>query len=209
MKTDGRILTLCLGLLLVLGACSSLDKPANRIDYYTLEYEPIRITGLKPLPFVIKMERFMVAPIYNTDLIIYRDKSFKRAAYTYHKWRANPGDLVSHFLTRDIKESGLFKAVLPYDTRFPSSYMLEGTVDDFFEWDMKEAWEAALSVSITLMAENEPEVGKRGLFQKTYRAREACKQKNPLALSEAMSSAMAKISEQIIKEIHHYLKDYE
>ena len=32
-----------------------------------------------------------------------------------------------------MKTSGLFKAVLPHDSRFPFAYMVEGTVDEFLE----------------------------------------------------------------------------
>lgn len=202
-----RILILCLGLPLLLGACLNLKQPSKKIAFYTLEYDPPQIADLEPLPLVLRMERFSIAPTYNTNLIIYRDSSFKRDSYVYHKWRTNPGALVPHFLSRDIRQSGLFEAVLHHESRFPFSYMLEGSVDEFFEWDLEETWNAVLSVSITLMAENEPDVSKRIIFQKTYGSRKACKQKNPRALAEAMSWAMAEVSRNIIKDIYYHLKD--
>jgi len=207
MNLVNRISVQLLVLFLLFGACISLKQPRNKIEFYTLEYDPPPIADRKPLPLVIRMDRFSVAPTYNSHRIIYRDRSFKRDAYVYYKWRANPGDLVTYFLSRDTKQSGLFKAVLPHDSRFPASYSLEGSVDEFFEWEAEEIWKAVLTVSITLMAENEPDISKRVLFQKTYRAQEACREKNPRSLAEAMSGAMAKISGEIIKDIHDYLKD--
>lgn len=192
---------------LFFGACITSKQPANRIMFYTLEYNLPRITNLEPLSHVIKMERFSVAPTYNTSQIIYRDKSFKRDAYVYHKWRVNPGDMVTHFLNRDIGQSGLFKATLSYESKFPSSYSLEGSVDEFFEWDTENFWKAILSVSITLMAENEPDITKRIIFQKAYHAEKISEQKNPGALTEAMSRAMAEISLEIVKDIYNNLKD--
>ena len=194
-------------LLLLFGACLDLKQPRNKIEYYTLEYETPKIAGLKPLPIMIRMERFSVAPSYNSNQIIYRDRSFKRDAYSYHRWRANPGDLVAHNLSRDIRRSGLFKAVLPHDSRSVSSHVMEGMVDEFFEWDTEEAWKAILSVSITLMKENEPDVSKRIIFQKGYRAIEVCEQKNPMSLAGAMSRAMSVISMEIIKDIYDHLKE--
>lgn len=191
-----------LGLPLLLGACLNLKQPSRKIDFYTLEYDAPKISGLEPLPLVIRMERFSVAPMYNTNRIVYRDRSFKRNEYVYHQWRANPGDLVTHFLCRDIRESSLFKAALSSDSRSPSSYALEGSVDEFFERDREDIWQAVLCVSITLVAENEPDISKRIVFQKTYRAEEACKRKNPQALVEAMSRAMTKISEEITRDIY-------
>jgi len=202
-----RISILLLGLTVLFGGCLNLEQPREKIAFYTLEYDPPQMADLEPLRLVIRMERFSIAPTYNTNLIIYRDSSFKRDSYVYHKWRTDPGALVSHFLSRDIRQSGLFKAVLHRESRFSSSYMLEGSVDEFFEWDLEETWNAVLSVSITLMAENEPDVSKRIIFQKTYSSRKACKQKNPQALAEAMSWAMAEVSKSIIKDIYSHLKD--
>jgi len=85
--------------------------------------------------------------------------------------------------------------------------VLEGSVDEFFESDKKESWEAVLSVSILLIAENEPDISKGILFQKTYRATESCKQKNPRALAEAMSKAMARVSREITEDTYASLKD--
>lgn len=198
---------LFLALPLFFGSCLKLKHPSNKIAFYTLEYDPPQIGNLTPLPSVIRMERFSVAPIYNTSRIVYRDRSFKRETYVYHRWRADPGDLVTYFLARDIKRSGLFKAVLTYDSRFPSSYVLEGSVDEFFEWDTEETWKAVLSLSITLMKEHEPDISQRILFQKFYRTKESCKQRNPAALAEAMSQAMSEVSREITKDIYEYLKD--
>ena len=203
------ILFLALAFPLFFGSCLKLKHPSNKIAFYTLEYDPPQIGNLAPLPSVIRMDRFSVAPTYNTDRIVYRDRSFKRETYIYHRWRANPGDLVTYFLARDIKRSGLFKAVLTYDSRFPSSYVLEGSVDEFFEWDTEEAWKAVLSLSITLMKEHEPDISQRILFQKTYRTKESCKRRNPAALVEAMSQAMSEVSREITIDIYEYLKDRE
>ncbi|MFC1868615.1 ABC-type transport auxiliary lipoprotein family protein [Thermodesulfobacteriota bacterium] len=197
---------LLLGVSFLLGACLNLKKPMNRIEYYTLEYAPTQLTDMEPLPGAIRVERFTVAPIYNTTRIIYRDQSFKRDAYVYHQWRVNPGDLVTYLLNRDIRHSGLFRAVLPYDSRVASSYILEGSVDEFFERDDAGNWNAVLSLSITLMAENEPDISKRILFQKSYHRTEACNLRHPQALAEAMSLAMSRISKEIVNNIHDNLQ---
>ena len=203
---------LCVLIALFIYSCtSSLKQPSSKIEYYTLEYEPPQAPDLKDatkLPVVLKVERFSVAPEYNTSRMIYRAKSYKRDAYNYHQWRAGAGDLVSYFLSRDLKQSGKFTAVLSPDSRSAYSYMMEGSVDEFFEWDSEDSWEAVLTVSITLMVQDEPDITKRIVFQKTYKAREETKRKNPKALAEAMSRAMSKVSGEIIEDVHAHLKGY-
>jgi cholesterol transport system auxiliary component len=200
---------LLLSISLLFGACINLKQPGNKIEYYTLEYDPPGFSGMAPLPYSIRVERFTTAPTYNTTQIIYREQSFKRAAYAYHKWRVNPGDLVTHFLDRDIRHSGLFGGVIPRDSKFKASFILEGKVDEFFEQDGPEQWNGVLSLSISLIAENEPDINKGAIFQKSYSRKEACKKKNPRALAEALSLAMAGISVEIIKDIHSGMQKME
>jgi ABC-type uncharacterized transport system auxiliary subunit len=193
-------LTICLTLCLF--ACLNLKRSRNKIEYYTLEYDSPAPQNRLRLSDAIRVDQFTVSPMYNTNRIIYRNGSFKREAYVYYKWRTTPGDVVTYFLRRDMQNSGLFKAVVSRDSRLPSAYILEGTVDEFLEWDKKNSWEALLSVSITFMHENEPDISKKILFQKTYHVTKPCRQKNPKALAEAMSLAMSEISEQIILDIY-------
>ena len=207
MGWDKRIGILCVVLCLVAGACVSLKKPRQETEFYTLEYDPPRLQALDPLPVVVRVARFNAAPTYNTNRMIYRDGSFKRSAYAYHKWRTNPGDLISHLLSRDLKASGLFKGALSHGSGAPASYVLEGSIDEFFEWDEADAWQAVLSISVTLLMEDAADAGEAVLFQKTYHAREPCRQKHPLALAEAMSSAMAKLSGQMTRDVYDHLKD--
>ena len=192
----------------ILGACVPSSKPRNKIEFYTLEYSLSQKPGTKAIPAVIRIERFSVAPMYNTTRMIYRDSTFKRSAYVLHKWRANPGNLVTYFLSRDIKQSGLYKAIIPHDSGFPSNYVLEGSVDEFFEWDTAREWKAVLSVAITLMARDEPDISKRVLFQKSYRAIKPCKEKNPSALARAMSLCMKEVSADILKDVYAVLKNH-
>ncbi len=209
MKPPRILLILGLSSPLLLGGCMQAKHPGPQIEYYTLEYEIPSGNGLAPLPYVIRIERFAVAPTYNTSRIIYREGSFRREAYVYKRWRSNPGDLVTYFLSRDIKGSGLFRAVLPHDSRFPSSFVIEGSVDEFFEWDTTTVWTAVLTLSITLMAENEPDISRRILLQKTYQVEEECRSKNPGALAEAMSRAMARVSGQIVKDLYVKIREVE
>ena len=208
MKSHRVICVLFLCFLLLIVGCVNFREPieAEKTTFYTLEYDPPAPSHLQPLSVALRVKRFSVAPTYDTNRIIYREGAFERDAYVYHKWRNNPGALVSHFLSRDMRESGLFEAVLSHDSRVPASHILEGRVDEFFEWDAKDGREAVLSVSIVLTAVDEMEVGKRTLLQKSYHKRDLCRGKTPKALAEAMSHAMSEVSSEITKEIYNFLK---
>ena len=192
-------------IILLITGCSGLKPESGKINYYSLEYNPPKIAAQEKLPVIIRVERFRAAPFYDSNRIVFRENAFKKDAYIYHKWWVNPGDMLSYFLARDIKETGLFKAVFSIDKSLSASHTIEGMVEEFLEEDSPDSWEAVLSLNITLMAENEPDISRRILLQKKYHAAELCKEKTPLSLAQAMSRAMSKISEMIINDIYKVL----
>ena len=200
-----RTVAVVLVLFLVCASCTGLTRPSLKIEHYSLEYTPLALEGAQ-LPLAIRVERFSAAPLYDTRQIIYREKAFSREAYFYHRWRSTPADLVTYFLARDLKSSGLFAGVLTYDSRQPAAFSLEGTVDEFLESDHEEAWDAVLSFSVTLSAAREPDISKRILFQKSYHTTRPCKQKNPRALADAMSEAMAQLSAEVLRDVYKALE---
>jgi len=205
MNCFKRLVLLSFSTFLLLGACINLGQPNLKVHYYTLEYETQPIADLKPLPVIIRLDRFSVAPVFNTNRIIYREQSFKREAYVYHKWQANPGELVSYLLARDMQQSGLFEGVFSYSSSLTPSHILSGSVDEFLEWDTEGAWQAVLALNVTLVTQHQSDAREGVLLQRAYRYEETCDQKNPRALAEAMSRAMAKISVEIIEDIHSSL----
>ena len=201
------ILILLMGLTLPLSACLDLKQPRNKIEYYSLEYDPPHMGNHPPVSQVIKVALFSISPIYNTRKIIYRDAAYKRAAYDYHKWQANPAEFVTYFLARDMQQSGLFKAVVTRNNRFTHTFTLGGSVDEFLESDLSDGWQADLSLNVFLVDEQENDVSKKIIFQKSYQVSKPCRKKTPRALAEAMSAAMSEASAQIIHEVYSHLAD--
>ncbi len=187
-------------------SCSSFSRPSPKIEHYSLEYAAPSLGRLDPLPLVIKVERFSAAPLYDTRQIVYREKPFSRDVYVYHRWRSSPADLVTYFLSRDLRLSGLFSGVLQHDSGQVGLYELEGSVDEFLESSLDETWEAVLTFSVTLLESNQPDISKRVLFQKSYHAKKECRQKNPRSLADAMSQAMADLSARVIMDVYDALK---
>jgi ABC-type uncharacterized transport system auxiliary subunit len=187
MKAFAQVLLLSLGCLL-LAACAAPHHDPDTVRYYTLEYPPPEAPAAAPAGCTLRVERFQAAPAYATNRIIYREKAFERQAYTYHRWRAAPAELVTFSLARDLRKSNVCAAVYGYDSRFSASHAIEGSVEEFLEVDAGDRWEAHLSVSVTLIREDEPDVSRRVLFQKSYSESQACTQKTPSALAEAMSA---------------------
>ena len=189
-------------MLVLLAGClptRGVDQPTR---HYTLEYDPPRVADLARLPNIIQVSAFETAPTYDTTQIVYSEGQYQRETYVYHKWRNKPGEMVTQYLTRDLRESGLFAAVLTEESRSAASHRLEGVVEEFYELDSAHQWFAVLTLDVVLAAADESDPAKRVLLQKSYSLREPCKEKTPLALAAAMSRALAKASSRIVVDIH-------
>ena len=208
MIRNGCFCLIVLVAALVSGGCATLGRSAPEIEYYTLEYDSPAIdvpAPAGPLAALLRVERFSAAPPYGTNRIVYRARQFDLDTYYYHRWRASPADLVSYFLTRDLQQSGLFKAVSPSITSMPHTHVVDGTVDEFLEWDTDRGWQAVITLHVSLVVAREPDISKRLLFQERFAARYPCGDKQPRAVARAMSLAMADISRQVAIRIQQAL----
>ena len=186
-------------LVACLGGCG---KPPVLVNQYILEY-PAPVVGRKgKIPAAVKVELFSVAQTFNTHAMVYQPQPFQSQSYNYSRWRANPGYLVTDYLIRDLRESGLFKAVFGPDSSGEYLFKLEGGGADFQELDAADGWKASLALTVTLLDTNEEELPRRVVFQKNYRVLEPLPEKTPQGLAQGMSRAMEQVSAQIINDTY-------
>ncbi|ACU88590.1 ABC-type transport auxiliary lipoprotein family protein [Desulfomicrobium baculatum] len=188
-------------LILTLAGCGAARTTAPDVRYYTLEYESPTPTG-QQAKAVIALNRFGVAPEFNTGKIVYRDLSFGRQEYAYHQWRSAPQALVADYLRRDLQQSGLFLAVNQPGSSLSATHQLEGMVEEWMEVDGEDRWLATASLTITLIDLRARAIPEQVLFQRTYRGSEPAAKKNPGSVVEAMSRVMRTLSGRIIADVH-------
>lgn len=186
---------------LVLLGCGC-GKPPTLMQKYVFDYPSPTSPNLPAVKEGIKVEQFSVAQAFNSTDMVYQPQSLKSDVYQYHRWRVNPGYLVTDYLIRDLRHSGLFQAVLPYGSSGNCRFLLEGGVEVVKEIDAPEGWEAALTLNITLLDVTQEEIPKRVVFQKNYRALEPMPERTPHGLAQGISRAMEKLSAQIITDVY-------
>ena len=186
-------------LVACLGGCT---KPPMLVNQYILEY-PAPVVGRKAkLPAAVKVDLFSVAQTFNTYAMVYQPQPFQSQSYNYSRWRANPGYLVTDYLIRDLRESGLFKAVFGPDSSGEHRFKLEGGVAEFQEVDAADGWKASLALTVTLLDTTQEELPQRVVFQKNYRVQEPLPEKTPQGLAQGMSRAMEQLSARIINDTY-------
>ncbi len=168
------------------------------VNQYILEYPAPAVGRKAKLPADVKVELFSVAQAFNTNAMVYQPQPFQSQSYNYSRWRANPGYLVTDYLIRDLRESGLFKAVFGPDSSGKYRFKLEGGVAEFQELDAPDGWKASLALTVTLLDTDTEELPQRVVFQKNYRVQEPLPEKTPQGLAQGMSRAMEQVSARII-----------
>jgi ABC-type uncharacterized transport system auxiliary subunit len=198
-----RLAVVALAGAMVLAACG---KPPNLINRYVLNYPPPAVAKLTPLDTAIKVATFSADQTINRPEMIYKVNPYKTGVYQYNRWRTDPAYLATDYLTRDFRDSGLFKAVYSSDNSGKARFHLEGGVVDFQENDEPPPWHAALTLNITLLDTDQENVADKVMFQRNYHAQEVMPARTPEGLAEAMSTAMGQVSKKIVHDVYQAIK---
>jgi cholesterol transport system auxiliary component len=177
-------------------------KPPMLVKQYILEYPAPVVRGKAKIPAEIKVELFSVAQAFNTQAMVYQPRPYQSQTYNYSRWRANPGYMVTDYLIRDLRETGLFKAVFGPDSGGKHRFKLEGGVAEFQELDASGAWQASMALTVTLLDTHKEELPQRVVFQKNYRVLEPLPEKTPQGLAQGMSRALEQLSARIITDTY-------
>jgi len=192
--------------MVLISGCSLGAKPSYLVNQYTLEYPSPFQKELASINKLVKVEQFSVAQTFNTLAMIYREGPNLRNVDPYNRWRIKPGEMATEYLVRDLRNSGLFRAVISYDHSGETRYLLEGQVDEFLDASEKDGRKAVLSLHVTFLDLKMRETAEKVIFQRDYKVVEPYTEKTPAALAQGMSRAMEKISRQIILDLQNAVK---
>jgi len=202
MKMKRLIITL---LILMAAGCAG-GRPPQATEYYLLDYRPPALEAVAGLDSFLRVERFTVAQLYNSNTMTYMTGPFSLHTYPYERWRANPADLVTDCLSRDFRSAGIFRAVFSYRDPEPVRFSLEGNVMEFGEIAENGNRKAALSLSVTLLDGSRKEILQRVVFQKKYAYAAPCEEQGPGGLARGLSAAMTQLSRQIMGDVYDAVK---
>jgi ABC-type uncharacterized transport system auxiliary subunit len=202
MRTINRFFIAVTAFAFFLSGCSiTSSKPPYAVQLYMLEYHLDPAIG-SSISRTLKIDRFAVAQIFNNTTMLRRPGSYQIEPYNYHRWRTNPGDMVTDFISRDFKETGLFKAVFTYRQQEETDFVLEGNVTEFLLSNDGSRWQVLLSIDVSLLDMSRTAINERVLFQKVYKASEPIEKEDPVLFAAGMSKATARISSLIVNDVY-------
>jgi ABC-type uncharacterized transport system auxiliary subunit len=188
-------------LILQLSGCFGGTGKTAFIRQYVLEYPSPQREERSAVEAMIRVERFAADRMFMGQAMLYRQGPFLREAYPTHRWRVSPGDMVTEFLRRDLRETGFFRAVLAERDAEEVRFSLTGGVEEFLESGEGASRMALLTATITLLDLSKKETAGLVVFQKTYRLDAAIAGEGAAGLAAGMSQAMADLSRQVIADI--------
>jgi ABC-type uncharacterized transport system auxiliary subunit len=203
MKKRIGIILLLIGLL---SGCLGGTGTTPFVRQYVLEYPPPQAGARPEVEAMVRVERFSADRMFMGQAMLYRQGPFLREAYPAQRWRVGPGDMVTEFLRRDLREAGLFRAVLSEREAEEVRFSLTGGVEEFLESGEAKNRKAILTATITLLDLSRKETAGLVVFQKTYRLEAAVSGEGAGGLAAAMSLAMSDLSRQVIADIASALR---
>jgi ABC-type uncharacterized transport system auxiliary subunit len=186
----------------IITGCLSRSKPAYMIEHYMFEYTSPVVTNLASLSESIKVERFSVNQSFNSQSMVYKPYPFKFMTYNYSRWRVNPADMVTDYLLRDLRNTGIFLGVFSHYDIEKTRFVIEGQVQDFLEAADKNELNTILSVNISLLDTGHKDITEKIVFQRQYKFQEQIKEHTPEGFAKGMSINMSRLSEQLVNDIH-------
>lgn len=193
-------------LLVCIGCLGLAPTPAPPTIDYILEYPPPDANPAPRLPIRLLMEPFDTAAPYRSTAIVLRPGPFQRQGYVYHRWRNEPGPLVSSLLMRDLVQGGLFSAVFSSGSRLKATHVMEGLVEAFYAQKGEDGrLRAVLVLTVTLVALEAP--GEEAdAWQRRFKAEQVCAQESPRGIAAGFSSALQAVSRDLAAALETHLR---
>jgi ABC-type uncharacterized transport system auxiliary subunit len=194
-------------LIIAVTGCLGGPRSATVVQYYHLEYAAPAFATLAPCPQVIRLERLTTNRAFESRSMVYRSEPFVFADYSSGRWWVAPADMLTDSLVRDFQGAGLFRSVFTFRDSEEARFFLEGNVEEFMEISVKGESLASLVIRVVCVDRTKKDTAGGGtVLQKTYSAREPLRDRTPDALARAMSTAMEKLSKQMITDVYEVMQ---
>jgi len=168
---------------IAIAGCSLAGQSAPPVRYYTLA-----LTGAPPtrLAAPVRVGTITSDQPYATERIAFRSSPYRLDYYTYHRWAADPRNLV-RAAARDYFERGTSAGDVPFE--------MEGNIRRLEEVDDPAGWQGALALDVHVAR------GGSIVLERAYSETEPAESKHPEAVAAALSRALQRILDQVATEL--------
>jgi len=177
----------------LLAACGGLAS-GGRLHTYRLAYMPPAAAG-PPIAATLRVLPFGIAAVYDRQGFIYREGPYDIGVDNYHQWLADPANMLTDLVARDLAAADAFQAVLQGPSALHAEYELSGWIETFEERD-----DGGCTAHVRLRAlfvRVPPRGARQPLFEESLTGDEPCHAGDADSFAEAMSRAVQRLSDEI------------
>jgi len=131
-----RALLAALVLLVLAPGCGGLQREATPTVWLALE-PALPAAGSRAGAPSLRIDSFATAETFRDDRLSVREGHSKWSLSAYHRWVADPGEMVASAARDHLSRAGLFSAVFTPPAPVEADYRLSGAVRRLY-WDREE-----------------------------------------------------------------------
>ena len=151
MRRTVTTIVFCLATLTILVGCGRVRYP----QYYTLNLPaPPDPPPADNVHAALAVREFRAPAYLRQGAIVYKPSPEQISFYAYHHWAINPCEFVTNSVIEQLRASGDFVRVKPYDGHSDTQYVLSGRLERLDEIDYAGGVkvEVAISAQMTNLA---------------------------------------------------------
>jgi ABC-type uncharacterized transport system auxiliary subunit len=188
-----RIAVSCvLTALIALAGCAGRVKYPN---YYTLHVPPPPDPPAQVGVHASLAVREFQSPVYlHQGAIVYKTSPEQIGFYNYHRWAADPREIVTNAVTDRLRASGNFTQVKPYDGRADVDYVLTGRLEKLEEVD----YDGGVKVEVAISAQMTSIITGAPVWTNTVDEVKTVSQRNLPAVVSEMNGTMERAIEKLL-----------
>lgn len=116
---------------MVVGGCSTTRLPPT--NAYTISIPAAKLAQTAGIDKVVRIAIPRSTAAIMSRNILYQDQRYSLNAYAFSKWSDTPNRMLSNLFLTSIGDSMIFSVVLPADSRGKSDYVLESSLQQFYQ----------------------------------------------------------------------------
>jgi ABC-type uncharacterized transport system auxiliary subunit len=173
-----------------LSACGGVPDT----HYYTVNLPAAAPAADAQTPLVLDVTRFQAAEPLRDDRILYYQSPTELNYYEYHRWSAEPVQLMAALVAQRLRASGVFVDVRLFPHSAPGDYVLRGRLLDFEELDYEPGGHARVALELVLLRGRDQKI----VWSDTARSESEIQGKGVAAVVNALNASANQVIDKLL-----------
>lgn len=186
---------------LIVLACGCSLKAREAVRYHALDYSPPAKESGAPIHATLMVYRFLLDSSVDIYSLEVSQSKGGEESMLFHRWKDNPGDMITELVLRDIQSAGLFEKVVDQASNARYRYALEGTIRRLQGFTRDGKIIAAIEAEATLTDFDAPPRGQKAIVKQSYKIEKTSKDSTADAVVQALNSAAQEFSAKLREDI--------